>query len=266
MEAKTTACPVLALGKSAASVAQSLKAQMGEQMDLYAITEDVEGALQIIFPHEQPWRFLLYNRAEVAPDVVKRFGTAAKIGGSVIGIEIAVHQEAVRTSWQMGTDILLRTDSERACQDAAAFLLRMAFQSQPTCGIDFQDVVSLFAGTDHARIGMAEASGKLAKAHAIADALREIDWRLSSMRGLLVNISGSEEHICTEEMEAYMDAVMDRAAEDGNMMWGVSIDPALGDTVQVTVIATRGWKREGRDACDWISRLVEVMFHDNDER
>lgn len=265
MERKSTSIPVLALGKSAILVAQKLKAQMGNLMDLYLVSETTEEALPFIFPHEQPWRFLIYNCAEVEPHTVKRFGTAVKVGGSVIGIEIASHEEASRASWQSGTDMLIRTDSERTCLKAAAFLLRMAFSHQNALDIDLTDALSLFSGTDCARIGMAAETGELAKSHAITNALWNIGWPLSTLRGLLLNIAGSEDRIHSMDMERFMNAVMDKMPENGNMVWSVSIDPALGDTIRVTAIATQGWKRNGKDACEWIGQFAEVGFHDNEE-
>lgn len=265
MEKKITTIPVLALGKSATRVAQNLNAQLGEQLDLYTMTEPLDDVPQILFPHEHPYRFLIYNRAEVATDVVKKFGTAAKIGGRVLGLEIAACHEVVRSSWQMGTDVLIRSDSEDVCQKVAAPLLRMALPQKDFLGIDIADVFSLFHGTDCARVSMAASTGERASVTAIAEAMRHLGWPPSSLRGILLRITGSEDHITMTETEKLMDVITDKIAEDGNMMWGASIDPALGDTVQVTVIATRGWRQESKDACDWLSQLVEVTFHDNDE-
>ena len=265
IEENPPAIPVIALGTSAARVVQDLNAQMEGQLDLYPITEAIEDVPQILFSYESPYRFLFYNRTEVPPDIVKKFGTAAKINGRVLGFEIAAGHEVLRTSWQMGTNLLIRTDSEDACRTAAAPILHMALQHEDFSWIDIEDVFSLFDGTDLARVGMATATGDLARSRAIAGTLRSIGWPPSSLRGLLLNISGSKYNMSMMEINTLMDTVMNKIAEDGNMIWGTSIDSALGDTVQVTAIATRGWRQESTDACNWISHMVDVSFQEDDE-
>lgn len=264
-EKKMIALPVLALGKSAARVVQDLNAQMGGQLDLYQITEAIEEEPQILFSYESPYRFLFYNRADVTSDIVKKFGTAAKINGRVLGFEIATDHEVLRTSWQMGTNLLIRTDSEDACRKAAAPILHMALHHEDFSWIDIEDVFSLFDGTDLARVGTATAMGDLARSRAIAGALRSIGWPPSTLRGLLLNISGSQYNMSMMEISTLMDTVMNKIEEDGNMIWCTSIDAALGDTVQVTAIATRGWRLESTDACNWISHMVDVSFQEDGE-
>ncbi|SNR33707.1 cell division protein FtsZ [Blastococcus mobilis] len=104
--------------------------------------------------------------------------------------------------------------------------------------LDFADVKSVMSGAGSALMGIGSARGDnralLASEQAIASPLLEAS--MEGAHGVLLSISGGSDLGLFEINEA-ASLVSDAAHPDANIIFGATIDDALGDEVRVTVIA-----------------------------
>jgi len=105
---------------------------------------------------------------------------------------------------------------------------------------DFADVESTMKGQGDALMGIGLGSGdnraKEAADSAIDNPLLE-DTSIEGATRLLVNIAGPED-ISLVEVDEVMNAIRAKADPEVNIIHGVRFDPELGNSIQVTVIAT----------------------------
>jgi cell division protein FtsZ len=105
---------------------------------------------------------------------------------------------------------------------------------------DFADVRTVMAGMGHAIMGIGEASGEHraveAAQQAIASPLLE-ETSIEGARGLLINITGGEELTLNEVNEA-AEIITEGVDPQAQILFGAVVDPAMGDGLKVTVIAT----------------------------
>ena len=110
--------------------------------------------------------------------------------------------------------------------------------------LDFADVRSVMQGMGVALMGTGAASGENraeeATRRAISSPLLE-DVDIRGARGVLVNLSGGE--VGLMETNTVMTIVQESAGDQAHIIFGYGVDESLGDTLQVTVIAT-GFDRE----------------------
>ena len=106
--------------------------------------------------------------------------------------------------------------------------------------VDFADVKTVMASMGRALMGTGIAKGKnrarLAAEMAISSPLLD-DISVDGATGVLINIVGGPDLKMREIQEA-ASLVQEQAHEDANIIFGASIDEALGENVKVTVIAT----------------------------
>ncbi len=115
--------------------------------------------------------------------------------------------------------------------------------------VDFADVRTVMSEMGLAMMGSASASGE----HRAAEAARAAvssplldDVNIAGARGILVNVTASES-LSIGEFEEVGNTVKEFAADDATVVIGTVIDPALGDELRVTVVATglgQGQKRQ----------------------
>ena len=105
---------------------------------------------------------------------------------------------------------------------------------------DFADVESTMKGQGDALMGIGVGSGdnraKDAAHNSIDNPLLE-DTCIDGATRLLINIAGPK-NISLVEANEVMDTIRAKADPDANIIHGVRFDPDLGDSIQVTVIAT----------------------------
>lgn len=105
--------------------------------------------------------------------------------------------------------------------------------------LDFADVCSVMsnAGYAHMGVGMATGSGKAITAaeQALHSPLIETD--VCNAGGVIINFTASPD-ISLEDIEEAAAHITEAASEDANVIWGVSFDDKLKDTLVVTLIAT----------------------------
>ena len=107
--------------------------------------------------------------------------------------------------------------------------------------LDFADLTTIMSNSGSALIGIGEASGEKAPVNAAKSAINSplLETSIQGARSVLINIMGSEEALTMLEVNEASVTIQEAADSDAEIMWGMSIDETLGDTVRVTIIATR---------------------------
>lgn len=105
--------------------------------------------------------------------------------------------------------------------------------------LDFADVTAVMANAGYAHMGVGYAQGKdkaetAAKA-AISSPLLETS--IKGAKGLVVNITASED-IGLDEIDIASTMITEQANEEANIIWGAVLDENMEDEMRVTVIAT----------------------------
>lgn len=113
--------------------------------------------------------------------------------------------------------------------------------------LDFADIKTVMAEMGDALMGSGTATGEgravQAAQAAISSPLLE-DVSINGAMGVLVNITGGE-NLSLHEVNDATTVICDAAGADANIIFGAVIDPAMGNNIRVTVIAT-GFHRNGR--------------------
>ena len=105
--------------------------------------------------------------------------------------------------------------------------------------LDFADVKTIMTNQGEALMGIGEGTGENRAADAAKMAINSplLETSIDGAKGILLNISGSSELGIFEVNEAAQ-IISDAADPDANIIFGSVIDESLGDSVQVTVVAT----------------------------
>ncbi len=106
--------------------------------------------------------------------------------------------------------------------------------------VDFADVRRVLKNRGMALMGTGRASGTKRTLDAADQAVRSPlleDVTIEGATGVLINFTGGSNMSLLEVKEA-ADMIEDSANEDADVIFGLVIDPAMGDEVKVTVIAT----------------------------
>ena len=105
--------------------------------------------------------------------------------------------------------------------------------------LDFADVTCIMknAGFAHMGVGHAAGKGKAEDAARMAVASPLMETSINGARGVLINITGSED-MGLEDVEAAANLVQEAAHPDANIIFGATFDDSLQDEIRVTVIAT----------------------------
>ncbi|HMK35543.1 MAG TPA: cell division protein FtsZ [Desulfomonilaceae bacterium] len=135
--------------------------------------------------------------------------------------------------------------------------------------LDFADVKTVMQEKGVALMGTGSATGEgrveEATRMAINSPLLE-DISMSGARGVLINITGSSAMSLTEISDA-VSIIQNEAHEDANIIFGAVIDEEMGDSVNVTVIATGFGRAESQarteQPASTIIRPVSQVAEDN---
>ncbi len=105
--------------------------------------------------------------------------------------------------------------------------------------LDFADVTCIMknAGFAHMGVGHAAGKGKAEDAARMAVASPLMETSIDGARGVLINITGSED-MGLEDVEAAANLVQEAAHPDANIIFGATFDDTMQDEIRVTVIAT----------------------------
>jgi cell division protein FtsZ len=107
--------------------------------------------------------------------------------------------------------------------------------------VDFEDVRTVMRQTGMAMMGSAQHSGDDRAVKAVEEAIScpLLDGsNLRAARGLLVNITASEETLKLRETKLVMNAICAQTSDEAIIKFGAVFDDTLGDAMRVTVVAT----------------------------
>ena len=112
--------------------------------------------------------------------------------------------------------------------------------------LDFADVQSIMSNSGSALMGVGEASGDNAAVEAVKKAIASplLETSVDSARGILLNFMGASDSLTMMQINEASTTVQEAAHPDANIIWGASVDDSLGDTIIVTIIATRFGEEE----------------------
>ena len=107
--------------------------------------------------------------------------------------------------------------------------------------LDFADVQSIMNNAGAAIMGVGEASGENAAVEAVKKAIASplLETSVDSARGILLNFMGAQDSLSMMQVNEASTTVQEAAHPDAEIIWGASVDDSLGDTIVVTIIATR---------------------------
>jgi cell division protein FtsZ len=106
--------------------------------------------------------------------------------------------------------------------------------------LDFADVKRVMEQMGTAIMGTGRASGENRATEAAQMAINSPlleDLSISGAKGLLMNVTGPSD-MTMDEIDDASSYIKEEVHEDAEIFWGVVFDDAMGDEVQVTVIAT----------------------------
>ena len=126
--------------------------------------------------------------------------------------------------------------------------------------LDFADVKTVMSNAGSALMGIGEASGDNATVNAVKLAIDSplLETSIQGAHGILLNIMGATDNLPMYEINEASTTVQEAAHPEAEILWGVSINESMGDTVSVTIIATR-FDGERVEANPFMNTRVEEM-------
>lgn len=107
--------------------------------------------------------------------------------------------------------------------------------------VDFADICTVMRNSGVAIMGSAVASGENRAVRAVEMALNSPllnDNNIIGARYVLLNIISGADEITMDELGEITDFIQDEAGQTAEIIKGYGVDPSLGDSVSVTIIAT----------------------------
>ncbi|MCL4122104.1 UNVERIFIED_CONTAM: hypothetical protein GTU68_024519 [Idotea baltica] len=108
--------------------------------------------------------------------------------------------------------------------------------------VDFADVCTIMRDGGKALMGTAVAEGEGRSMQAVEAAINSplLDsMGVEGARGIVVNITASEDSLRMDETTEIVELVQERAGNEANIIYGIVYDEEMGERIRVTVIATR---------------------------
>lgn len=105
--------------------------------------------------------------------------------------------------------------------------------------LDFADVKTIMINTGMAHMGIGRATGENRAEDAAKQAIQSplLESSVEGARGVIINITGSE-NIGLQEINTAAELVQRSVDPEANIIFGTAIDESLGDEIVITVIAT----------------------------
>jgi cell division protein FtsZ len=108
--------------------------------------------------------------------------------------------------------------------------------------VDFEDVKTVMVDSGVSVMGSFTANGENRALKAVEGSLNSPllnNNNICGAKNILVNItSGNDEEVTMDEMNLVNEYVQEKAGNEADLIYGVAIEPRLGDSICVTVIAT----------------------------
>lgn len=138
--------------------------------------------------------------------------------------------------------------------------------------VDFADVRTVMGENGMAMMGSASASGETRARDAAMQAVNSPfleNVNLKGARGVLVNISASEDTFMMDEFYEVMNTIKEFTADDASVYYGNVFDNSLGDDLRITLVATGlsgATAQKARPTLavsnDWASAVGRTGTHD----
>lgn len=105
--------------------------------------------------------------------------------------------------------------------------------------LDFADVSAIMKDAGLAHMGIGEASGENKAIEAAKKAIASplLETSIEGATGVLINFTIGND-VALDETDAAGSLIAEAASTNANIIWGVSVDESLEDTLRVTIIAT----------------------------
>jgi cell division protein FtsZ len=133
--------------------------------------------------------------------------------------------------------------------------------------VDFQDVRTVMHNAGAAVMGSATTEGESRARRAAEEALISplLDNRdiVGAQKILLSIISGEQAELSMDELTEITEFIQEKTGDDAEMIFGHGVDPALGNSIRVTVIATGFERTETSDLPNAQARVVIDMERDS---
>ena len=141
--------------------------------------------------------------------------------------------------------------------------------------VDFEDVKTVMKESGAAVMGSAKTEGdnraKRAAEEAIASPLLNNRDIHGAEKLLLSIISGEEAELQMDELTDIIEHIQEKAGEEAEVIFGHGVDPDLGESIRVTIIATgfgdddvKTFKKERKKVIDLESNRQIGLFDEND--
>lgn len=138
--------------------------------------------------------------------------------------------------------------------------------------VDFADVRTVMGENGMAMMGSASSSGENRARDAAMQAVNSPfleNVNLKGARGVLVNISASEDTFMMDEFYEVMNTIKEFTAEDASVYYGNVFDNTLGDNLRITLVATGLSAASAQKARptlavsnDWANNMGRTGTHD----
>ena len=144
----------------------------------------------------------------------------------------------------LGSNITMRKAFEEADQILcnAARGIAEIITSEGYINVDFADICTTMREGGKALMGTAEASGEDRALKAVEEATNSPlldNISIEGSRAIVVNITASEETLRMDETSEIVEHVQNTAGNEANIIYGIVYDETMGESLRVTVVATR---------------------------
>ncbi len=110
-----------------------------------------------------------------------------------------------------------------------------------TVNVDFADVNTVMRGSGRAFMGSARAEGEDRAMEAVEESVTSLLLNHRDIKGaknILLNISYGGREVTQREAGAIREYLQQRTGWTANLIWGTAYKPALGDELELTIVAT----------------------------
>ena len=106
--------------------------------------------------------------------------------------------------------------------------------------LDFADVTTILKNSGDAHIGVGIASGENKAMNAAEMAINSplLETSIDNADGMIISVT-ADENVAINEISEAIDSIQKKAASNVRVIWGLKFDPNMGDSIEITVIATR---------------------------
>jgi len=180
----------------------------------------------------KPFKFEMTRRMQQAEEGIQRL--TDEVDAIIVIpneklLSLSGEQISVDNAFKMADDVLMiavRTISE-------------AITVPGLINIDFADVKSITKDAGPCWLSIAHASGWQRTEEAARSAISAelIDIPIDGATGILYIVSGADQ-LTLHEVQQAADIIREAASKDANIIFGVTIDPTLGENVRINLIAT----------------------------